>query len=560
MAGFGPKSVRGRTVLVTVLASAVAMTAIVGIVGAAMFSALRSAVLATLEDRLDVAESYVAAGDFETATDSSGTVFVAVLDQAGQVVASNSDTVEEFDLKGLLDELGSDDIDLDDDDLERHRNKDEEQPAESSGGSSSGSSSSSGGGSSSGSGGSSGGGSSPSPAPAPAPVDDDDDDDYDDDRDDDSDDDDDDDDDNDLADIIRHPFLNAIPSRLLAAATVSEAEAAKLVGGEGPFLIGQRQVAFEGDLYTIVAISSISEAIQAARSAAMRLGAIFALLLVAIAAFTWVMSGKTLEPVERMRADAEAIMSGRLSSRIDVPADDPDLAPLASTFNAVIARLEADLAAQQRFISDASHELKSPVAASAVILETLAANPDAVKSEQALTDLARENARMSSIVSDLLALARYDEGRGGAELAPCDLIDVISEQVAPIRTRSSKSFDLTRVEPVVARVDERLVGHALRNLLENAERFAKSRVAVSCVERGSWLQIAVSDDGPGIDVQDRERVFGRFVRLDQTAEAAGSSTGLGLAVVRSVAQAHGGRAFFADGALGGATAVLELPL
>ena len=387
------------------------------------------------------------------------------------------------------------------------------------------------------------------------------------DYDDDSDDDDDDDDDH-GAHIIGPPFMKAArfplalasPADTSSSANDREALLSAITGKPGPFLVSQRKASSGGQEYTIIAIASLASALDAARQAALGLAGIFLLLLVAIGWFTWSMSGATLAPVEQMRGAAEEIMADNLSSRLPVPEHDPDLAPLATTFNEVIARMESDLDAQRRFISDASHELKSPVAASAIILETIAADPDSVKSDEVIGDLIRENSRMQGIVSDLLALARYDEGTTAVDLAPADLIDIIFEQVSALKTRSGKTIDVSGVEPVIARVDVRLLEHALRNLLDNADRFAESTIAVSCTGDGDVFRIAVEDDGCGIAPEDRERVFGRFVRLSQSAESAKGSTGLGLAVVRSVAEAHGGRAFFEDSALGGARAVLELPL
>jgi len=561
MASFGPKSIRGRTVAVTVALSAVAMALIVSAVAFGMFRSLRQALLDTLEDRLDSAEAAVLQGDFERATDNMGSVLVVVLDSTGNVVSASSERARNLDYKALV--LGKHDRDFEIDDLPAAQDDDDDDDDMPSETSSTGGRESSYGGADADAG--TGGGS----------YDDDDYDDYDYDSDDDYetdydyDDDDYDDFDDDFDNHIGVGLARAILSHVFGAANaqapVTDATLAQIAGEAGPFLVAQRRCTYGGANYTIIAIDSIADAVASAWRAALLLSVIFALLLAAIARFTWIMSGKTLQPVEEMRTATERIITQDLSARIPVPGHDPDLKPLAETFNEVIGRMEDDLLAQRRFISDASHELKSPVAASAMILDTLAAHPESISAEEAIDDLRRENARMQSIVGDLLALARYDEGGAAADLAPCDLIDLVFERVAAIAAHSSKTFDTGGVEPVIARVDARLMSHALSNLLDNAERFSATTVRVSLRETDGLVRLCVEDDGPGIAPEDRIRIFERFVRLnqaarlDQASEAAKSSTGIGLAVVKAVADVHGGRAYFIDSELGGAQAVLEIP-
>ncbi len=558
MAALIPKSIRGRTVAITVALSAVAMALIVTVVALGMFRSLRQALLDTLEDRLDSAETAVLQGDFGRATDNAGSVLVVVLDSEGNVVSASSEEARRLDYKALV--FGKDAHDFEIDDLPAAQDYDDEGDGLSRTGNPDGQ----------------------GPSYGIADADDDpdeddeepDDDDFaggyaptgtgstDSDDDDDYDDDDDDDDDG-LGKFIGLALARAAQTHIAQAsgteAPVTDATLAEIAGGPGPFLVAQRRCSYHGSSYTIVAIDSIADAVASARRAAGILSVIFALMLAAIARFTWIMSGRTLQPVEEMRAATERIITQDLSARIPVPGHDPDLRPLAETFNEVIGRMEDDLLAQRRFISDASHELKSPVAASAMILDTLATHPDTISTDEAIADLRRENARMQSIVSDLLALARYDEGVSAADLTPCDLIDLVFERVAAIAAHSPKTFDTSGVEPVIARVDMRLMSHALSNLLDNAERFSASTVRVGLREEGDLVCFCVEDDGPGIAPEDRSRVFERFVRLNQTAKAAMGSTGIGLAVVKAVADTHGGRAYFTDSELGGARAVLEIP-
>lgn len=339
--------------------------------------------------------------------------------------------------------------------------------------------------------------------------------------------------------------------------------ASEVLGVEGPFLAMEREATSptHGSV-TIVALTSIAPAVATGRGAALLLAAVFALLLVVVALFSWHMTERTLRPVERMRQSAEAITASDLSRRVSVPDGDRDLSRLARTFNDLLARVEAAMDAQRRFVSDASHELKGPVAATKVMLETARAYPEAVDPSTLLSDLANENEQLQGIVADLLALARQDEGRLQVNLAPLDLCDLIYEEVSSLERRSAVSLDVSGVEPLVCAGDAQLLGQALRNLLENAVRHAHSHVAVTCHEvlgsTGRLIRISVSDDGSGIAPADRERVFGRFVRLGKDRGRATGGTGLGLAVVQGIVERHGGRVYFSDPEIGGATAVMEL--
>lgn len=358
-------------------------------------------------------------------------------------------------------------------------------------------------------------------------------------------------------------IVAAVRTTKASASPALSLRASEVLGVEGPFLAMERAATSptHGSV-TIVALTSIAPAVATGRGAALLLAAVFALLLVVVALFSWHMTERTLRPVERMRQSAEAITASDLSRRVSVPDGDRDLSRLARTFNDLLARVEAAMDAQRRFVSDASHELKGPVAATKVMLETARAYPEAVDPSTLLSDLANENEQLQGIVADLLALARQDEGRLQVNLAPLDLCDLIYEEVSSLERRSAVSLDVSGVEPLVCAGDAQLLGQALRNLLENAVRHAHSHVAVTCHEvlgsTGRLIRISVSDDGSGIAPADRERVFGRFVRLGKDRGRATGGTGLGLAVVQGIVERHGGRVYFSDPEIGGATAVMEL--
>ena len=339
-------------------------------------------------------------------------------------------------------------------------------------------------------------------------------------------------------------------------------DATTALGIEAPILVVERGVQTPDGVVTIAALTSLAPAHEAMRTVAIVLAVAMLGSLCAVAVLSWFAVARTLAPVERMRAEAATISIGDLSRRLPVPEHDRDLEPLATTFNDMLARLEAAVAEQRRFVSDASHELKSPVAAIRVMLETMRDHPDAVDADTLANDLLSENERLGGIVSNLLLLARQDEGVSRLDKQQLDLCDLLYEEASSLKARASCEVDVSGVEPVVCTADHEALSHAVRNVLDNAARYARSRVAISCrnVENadGEFVEIVVSDDGPGIPEQDRERVFGRFVRLEEGRSRKSGSTGLGLSVVRTIARQHGGDARFIDPELGGASIAIRI--
>ena len=557
----GPKTIRGRVVLSTLCATTAVMLLLLAVASYGVMQVVRQAISDNLVERLDLARSAVERGDLASAVDSSGPTIVQVVGADGRVIMASENARGLAPLTGLA--IGEkaeldDDVELeldDEDDLRPGEDEDAKgkrsEATEREGDHE-------------------GGRERSDDADGQARDRDDEDlgerngrvrdhddvdhDDADEDR---------------TAEGSRagSPALSLIAAAVrttkASASPALSLRASEVLGVEGPFLAMEREATSptHGSV-TIVALTSIAPAVATGRGAALLLAAVFALLLVVVALFSWHMTERTLRPVERMRQSAEAITASDLSRRVSVPDGDRDLSRLARTFNDLLARVEAAMDAQRRFVSDASHELKGPVAATKVMLETARAHPEAVDPSTLLSDLANENEQLQGIVADLLALARQDEGRLQANLAPLDLCDLIYEEVSSLERRSAVSLDVSGVEPLVCAGDAQLLGQALRNLLENAVRYAHSHVAVTCHEvlgsTGRLIRISVSDDGPGIAPADRERVFGRFVRLGKDRGRATGGTGLGLAVVQGIVERHGGRVYFSDPEIGGATAVMEL--
>lgn len=337
-------------------------------------------------------------------------------------------------------------------------------------------------------------------------------------------------------------------------------EASSVFGNDGPYLVMKRKAEGPQGMVTIAAMTSLAPALLTAQTAAQLLVVVMLLALVIVAFAAWRLAGRTLRPVEQMRTSVEAIQVSDLSVRVPVPTGDRDLAPLAATFNNLLERIQVSVDGQKRFISDASHELKSPIAATSVMLEAMREYPDAVDGKQAVEDLTFENDRMARIVGNMLVLARHDEGRSTTELVPVDLFDVLHEEISMLASRSAVTVDASDLMPVVCVTDREQISHIVRNLLDNAARYASKVVKISCSADDETVRITVSDDGPGIPPADRERVFERFVRLESESARRKDSTGLGLSVAKSAVEELGGTVRFVEPEIGGATALVELPI
>lgn len=279
-------------------------------------------------------------------------------------------------------------------------------------------------------------------------------------------------------------------------------------------------------------------------------------LVVLVAGVTWVTVGRSLRPVERMRADVAGIGASDLSRRVEVPPGRDEIPRLARTMNTMLERLEASSRQQRRFVSDASHELRSPIASMRQSAEVLRRHPSADVDLPA-TVLA-ETERLDGLVSAMLVLARSDEHGLALRQEDVDLDDLVLAEASRLRSAGIQ-VDGTAIGPARIEADQRLLGQVIRNLADNAARHAHGAVAFSVSEHAGSAMIVVEDDGDGIGAADRERVFERFVRLDEGRARDAGGSGLGLAIVAEVVRAHGGRVSIEDSPLGGARFTVRLP-
>ncbi|WP_141579948.1 cell wall metabolism sensor histidine kinase WalK [Actinomadura sp. WMMA1423] len=281
------------------------------------------------------------------------------------------------------------------------------------------------------------------------------------------------------------------------------------------------------------------------------------LLLAAVAAWiTWRVVGRTLGPVEAIRAQLAEISATDLSRRVPQPPGQDEIAQLARTANETLDRLERAVARQRQFASDASHELRTPIAGLRANLEDASMHPEDNDLRGVIESALRDTDRLESIVTDLLLLARIGTG-GSVVQEPIDLAALTGAEVGG---RTFRLKIATELAPgVTVRGVRMQLVRLLCNLLDNAERYAESRVTVEVGRRGGQALLVVTDDGIGIAPADRERVFERFTRLDTARSRDAGGAGLGLAIAREIAQAHGGTLRVEDHPSGARFALL-LPL
>lgn len=307
-------------------------------------------------------------------------------------------------------------------------------------------------------------------------------------------------------------------------------------------------------VYVASSLEPVDDAIAALRRA-LSLGAPALLLLVALT--TWIFVGRALRPVERIRTKVAEISDRSLERRVPVPPADDEVGRLATTMNTMLDRLQAASDRQRRFVGDASHELQTPLASMRTDLEVALAHPDGAGWINTARDVLAANERMERLVRDLLYLARADEPRPLPTTA-VDLDDVVLDEAARLRQHGRIDIDTKAVSAAAVTGSREDLARVARNLLDNAERYASTRITVELHTNGDGVVLAVSDDGPGIAPGDRERIFERFTRLDDARDRATGGTGLGLAISREIVTAHGGT-IAVDDAASGARFVVRLP-
>lgn len=325
-----------------------------------------------------------------------------------------------------------------------------------------------------------------------------------------------------------------------------------------PFLAVATSVS--GGRGTVIVGRSLEAQVDA-RSAVIRLLSVAVpILLLIVGAVTWWMVGRALAPVDSIRAEVEAISSSELHRRVPDPPGSDEIARLATTMNRMLARLEEGHLRQRRFVSDASHELRSPVASIRQHAEVALSHPEGARTDELARAVLEEGIRLQGIVDDLLLLSSIDEGSLQVRSDPVDLDDVVFEEAARLRGSTDLRIDSESVSAARLAGDRQQLQRLVRNLTDNAARHARGTVALSLREVDGEAVFTVEDDGEGVAAEDRERIFERFVRLDQARDRDGGGSGIGLAIVWEVTALHRGTVAVSDGDLGGARFEVRFPL
>ncbi|HET9672740.1 MAG TPA: HAMP domain-containing sensor histidine kinase [Actinomycetota bacterium] len=312
--------------------------------------------------------------------------------------------------------------------------------------------------------------------------------------------------------------------------------------------------------HTVVVGRNLEPIEEASRRLRIILSVAMPLLLAVVGFVVWVVVSRALSPVEAIRAEVDSISGRELHRRVPDPGGDDEIARLAATMNRMLERLDAARRRERRFVSDASHELRSPVAAIRQYAEVARTHPEDTSLSELADVVLEEDVRLQRLVEDLLLLDRIDEGTLEIPTIPVDLDDLVLEEATRLRGTSQLRVDSSHVSSGRVIGDRQQLERLVRNLTENAARHARTQVRLSLGEQDGHVLFAVEDDGAGIDALERDRIFDRFVRLDEGRDRDSGGSGLGLAIVREVAEFHGGSVSVIDGTLGGTRIEVLLPI
>ncbi|MGH2774083.1 MAG: sensor histidine kinase [Actinomycetota bacterium] len=366
-------------------------------------------------------------------------------------------------------------------------------------------------------------------------------------------------------------FIQVLDDRGRVVLASAEAGDRPIVNDLGRGESREVDVSFDDDLYLVVATEdrqgnhlivvgrTLEEVFESTGVVGTLLLVGAPLLLLFVGTVTWMVAGRALAPVESIRAEVDAISTNELHRRVPGPGGKDEIARLATTMNKMLDRLEAGQVRQRRFVSDASHELRSPVSTIRQHAEVALEHPKESSMEDLATVVLSEDLRLQRLVEDLLLLARMDENAVDARKAVLDLDDVVFEEIARHRESKDRTIDSTRVSAGRVLGNRKQLARLTGNLLENALRHARRNVAVALTQDDDRVVLRVDDDGTGLPPGERGRVFERFVRLQQARSRDSGGSGLGLAIVAEVTAAHGGAVVVLDSPLGGARFEVSLP-
>lgn len=282
-------------------------------------------------------------------------------------------------------------------------------------------------------------------------------------------------------------------------------------------------------------------------------------ILLLAATAVWLVVGRALRPVEQIRHTVTDITSADLTRRVPDPGTDDEIGNLARTMNDMLARLDDAAQRQRQFVGDASHELRSPLAAIRTTLEVALAHPDRAPWTTIAERGVAQSQRLEELIQQLLLLAKADDGQLATQRRVIELRSLLADIVSSTQPPHPVRIDLDIGADAAVLGDPGQLERMLRNLIDNAVRHARTTVVATVSANADDVTVTIDDDGPGIPAEDRERVFNRFVRLQDSRDRGTGNAGLGLAIARDIAHAHLGRITVADSPTGGARLITVLP-
>ncbi len=271
------------------------------------------------------------------------------------------------------------------------------------------------------------------------------------------------------------------------------------------------------------------------------------------AGLTWWLVGRTLRPVDAMRAEVDAISDTRELRQLAEPERNDEIGRLNHTLNEMLRRLHRSGEQQRQFVADAAHELRTPLTRIRTTVEVDLAQPEAAVPSRTNAEVQAEAIGLQNLIDDLLHLARSDDDQADNDATLLDFDDLVMAEIHEQRSRTTgATIDATGVSGCELTGDDAQLRRAVQNLLANAARHAESTVKVTLEDNPEQVMLIVEDDGPGVEPDKRDVIFDRFSRLDEARTADRGGAGLGLAITRDIVSRHGGTIVCDESPLGGA--------
>ena len=313
----------------------------------------------------------------------------------------------------------------------------------------------------------------------------------------------------------------------------------------------ERMLSSNGERYALVASISIQDVVDRINAFSLRLIIVSTIAGALFFAFMLLLTLKTIQPIRDMTEKIGDMAKGDFSVRAQVKGKS-EIAELAASFNIMSEKLEHLDASRNKFVSDASHELKTPLASMKILVDALLSQPDASRElyEEFLGDISHEIDRLNYVINDLLTLVRMDDSGAESRFVPIQLMDLIDRVYHMLQPLASKQGITLECET------------AFSNLIDNAIKYSPEDtvIKIKLYKKGKNAVVDITDQGIGISEADQAHIFDRFYRVDKARSRGSGGTGLGLSIVDNIIKQHGGT-ISVKSALGeGSTFTVELPI